>query len=278
MLFSVDPAMVREAAAAGIDGFIVDWENSGKLRRQAQADTQINHDTYEDLVGVRDATAARVICRINRFGDHTAGEVESAIRAGADEILLPMAAGPEEVESVIAMAAGRAGIGMLVETQAAVENAPGLARLPLTRVYMGLNDLAIDRGTPNIFTALIDGTVDAVRKHFSVPFGFAGLTLPDRGHPIPCRLLLGELARLDCDFTFLRRSFLRDIRGREMALEVPGIRQAMKLAQQRGGAMVEDNRRQLHEAVSAWQPTELPSKLPAKQFTEPSTNTAESRC
>ncbi|MHB8142626.1 MAG: aldolase/citrate lyase family protein [Thermoleophilia bacterium] len=254
ILFSVDPGMISEAGAAGIDGFIVDWENRGKQRRQALVDTQINCNTIEDLVRVRRATTATVICRINQFGDHTTAEVEAAIDAGVDEILLPMARHPEEVESVIDMAWGRAGVGMLVETVAAVELAAEFSRLPLSRVYIGLNDLAIDRGTPNIFTAVVDGTVNHVREQFTVPFGLAGLTLPDRGHPVPCRLLIAELARLASDFTFLRRSFLSDIRGRQMAVEVPRLRQAIVQARRRNRSAIERDHRELRQAIAAWRP------------------------
>jgi hypothetical protein len=34
-----------------------------------------------------------------------------------------------------------------------------------------------------------------LRRYFEVPFGFGGATLPDRGRPIPCRLLLSEMAQ-----------------------------------------------------------------------------------
>jgi hypothetical protein len=98
-----------------------------------------------------------------------------------------------------------------------------LGKLPLSRVYVGLNDLAIDRKKRFIFSALADGTVDYIRQYIKVPFGFAGLTLPDCGYPIPANLLYSEMARLLCSFAFLRRSFLRDIRGKNLAIEIPHI-------------------------------------------------------
>jgi hypothetical protein len=55
-------------------------------------------------------------------------------------------------------------------------------------------------------------------------FGVAGLTLPDRGAPVPSRLLAAELVRLRADFTFLRRSFLADTAGRPLAPAVAAIR------------------------------------------------------
>jgi hypothetical protein len=101
-----------------------------------------------------------------------------------------------------------------VETIEAVQLAEELGRLPVTRVYVGLNDLAIARGSRHIFTAIADGTIDRLRPHFSAPFGFGGLTIVGAGFPVPCRVLMAEMARLQCTFTFLRRSFIADIANR----------------------------------------------------------------
>lgn len=95
-----------------------------------------------------------------------------------------------------------------------------MGRLPLARVFVGLNDLAIERGERNTFLPLADGTVDTVRAAIRQPFGVAGLTLPTKGSPVPCAMLVDELARLSCDFTFLRRSFLRDV-------EIPRMPEAL---------------------------------------------------
>ena len=171
------------------------------------------------------------MCRLNRFGPRTAEEVDEALAAGADELLLPMVRSAQEVEFVLAHVDGRADTGILVETLAAVGAAAELARLPLSRVYVGLNDLAIERGTPSIFAPLADGLLGELRERFAaVRFGFGGLTLPDAGAPVPCRLLIGEIARLRADFTFLRRSFYRDVAGRNVEEEVPRILAAVEAA------------------------------------------------
>jgi hypothetical protein len=117
---------------------------------------------------------------------------------------------------------------------------------------VGLNDLAIDRACPNIFQAVIDGTVENIRQAFTVPFGFAGLTLPDRGFPIPCRLLIGEMARLKCQFSFLRRSFHRDIQGRDLVIEVPRLLDSLHQARLRSPAAVAQDHRHLEIAVRGW--------------------------
>jgi hypothetical protein len=230
-LFASDLDVVRAAVAGGVRTVVVDWEHEGKEARQAAADTEINRHTAEDLRAARAATSAWLLCRLNRLGPRSSAEVEQALAAGADELLLPMVRSVAEVERALALVDGRAGLGILVETGEAVAAARELAGLPLSRAYVGLNDLAIQRGTPTIFAPLADGLLDELRERFAaVRFGFGGLTLPEAGAPLPCRLLLGELARLRADFTFLRRSFYRDVAGRDPEAEVARIRAAVAAA------------------------------------------------
>ncbi|MGY1684510.1 aldolase [Geodermatophilus sp. SYSU D00867] len=222
-LFTVDAAWGRDVVAAGAAGLVVDWERRGKHRRQAGEGTQINADTLADLERVRAATDGRVLCRINAAGPWTAREVADAVAAGADEVLLPMVRTPEEVDRTLDVVAGRCGLGILVETQDAVDRVAELARRPLSRVYVGLNDLRIDRRSRELFRPLVDGTVEAVRAAVPVPFGVGGLTLPGRGFPVPGDLLAAELVRLGTGFTFLRRSFTADMAGRDPFVEVPRL-------------------------------------------------------
>jgi hypothetical protein len=250
-LFSTDPGTVSRSGAAGVDGFIVDWESRGKEKRQSGADTEINHDTPEDLRRVRAATASRLLCRVNQSGPWTPGEIEEAVADGADEILLPMVRTPGEVLDAIRFARGRCEVGILIETVAAVHCAAELAGLPISRVYVGLNDLSIERKTPSIFEALTDSLVEDLRSHFGVPFGLAGLTLPECGRPIPCRLLIGEMARLSCGFSFLRRSWRHDMAGRDPAVEVPRLKAAVEAARARSAEEVARDRAELVEAVAA---------------------------
>jgi hypothetical protein len=251
-LFTTDPALIHRAVASGVDSIVVDWEHIGKEQRQSHADTQINQDTLDDLQRVRASTEANVICRINRYGATTVEEVEQAVGAGADEVLLPMVQTAEEVEVVLDLASGRCGVGILIETVAAVARAEELAGLPLSRVYIGLNDLAIERRTaPRIFAAVADGTVERVRAPFRVPFGFGGLTLPDRGFPVPSRLLIGEMVRLGCDFSFLRRSFHRDVQGRDLTVEIPRILDAILEARRRSPPAVARDRKDFEAIIEA---------------------------
>ena len=248
-LFSTDPETVSRHASAGVDGFVVDWERIGKDTRQSGADTEINQDTPEDLRRVRSSTDARLLCRLNHPGPWTPGEIDEAVAGRADEILLPMVRSPGEVLEAIRLARGRCGVGILIETVDAVHCASELARLSISRVYVGLNDLSIERRTPSIFEALTDGLVESIRPYFGVPFGLAGLTLPECGRPIPCRLLIGEMARLSCGFSFLRRSWRRDMAGRDPRVEVPRLRDAIKRARRRSAVEVARDRADFVRAV-----------------------------
>jgi hypothetical protein len=248
-LFSTNPKFIAQSVSGGVEGIVVDWENIGKKKRQAFVDTQINRDTLEDLRHVRASTQAHVICRINRFGESTRNEIEQALLAGADELLLPMVSTVAEVEKVLELVGERCSLGILVETLSAISTIDQLSQLPLSKIYVGLMDLAIERQTTNIFSALADGTVETIRKAVTCHFGFGGLTLADRGYPIPCRLLIGEMARLRCDFSFLRRSFHRDIHGRDPVIEIPRIQEALQQAKSRSKDEVDQDRADLLEAI-----------------------------
>lgn len=249
LLFTTDVAIVREAGAAGVAGFVVDWERRGKQVRQTGFDTQIGADDADDLRRVRAHTRGRVVCRINGVHEGTADEIETALVTGADELLVPMVRRPEEVAVVLDRVAGRAGVGILIETVDGLARLDALARLPLARIYVGLNDLAIERGTENLFEAVIDGSVERVRAAFPGRFGFGGLTLPEAGRPLPCRLLIAEMARLGADFTMMRRSFLRDTRGLPLANHVPRIHAALEAAGQRTPDQIRADRRELERVV-----------------------------
>lgn len=254
-LFSVDPGVIQPAVAAGVSTIVVDWEHVGKRDRQQGANTEINEQTLDDLIRVRQSTNAIVVCRINLDPVATPLDVEQAIAGGADEILLPMVRRVDEVTTVLQQVAGRCRVGILIETRDAAACAAALATLPLSRIYVGLNDLAIERGTSNLFLPVVDGLLDSIRSRCNsvgggnVRFGFCGLTLPECGTPISCQLLIGELTRLACDFTFLRRSYHRDMQGRDPVIEIPRILQAVASSARRTEFECAADRRALHDAI-----------------------------
>ena len=259
-LFSTEPETIADTAAAGMDGYVVDWEWRGKAERQAGADTEIGVDTAHDLRAARATTERRLICRLNELGDSTPDEVEVAVEAGADELLLPMVGGADEARELLRLVGGRCGAGILVETEEAVERVEELARLPLDRAFVGLNDLSIQRGSDSIFEAVWDGTVERICTAFDAPVGFAGLTLPDRGSPVPCGLLLAEMERLGCSFAFLRRSYQRDVPAHASHADaLASIRAAIDRAAARDDAERQADHERLGAAIRAAQGERIPT-------------------
>jgi len=197
----------------GLKYIIIDWEKKEKENRQQLFDTQINKHCLQDLIDLRRVSDKKIITRINGGFYIQEKEIKSAIDNGTDEIFLPMVQHPSEVEKAIKYINGQCKLGILVETNNAVNCINELIDFPLVRIYFGLNDFAIDNQNSNIFLPIINGILESVSMYRKdIPFGFGGLTHPSLGSPLSSSLLLSELVRLNCQFTFLRRSFYRDLK------------------------------------------------------------------
>ena len=255
ILFYTDINLVRRASGSGVNRIVIDLERKNKHIRQNGHDTQINTHTVTDIETVKRETNAFVICRINHFGNWTKREIGQAIQHGADEILLPMVRSTAEVDRVLEYVGDRCQTGILIETVDAVDIADVLDSYTFSRIYVGLNDLYIDRKAPHLFVSLMDGTVDRIRKQIkNTPFGFGGLTVPEKGTPLPCCHLINEMSRLNCQFTFLRRSFIRDSRGCAVDAELHKIFEAVREAGTRSLEQVEDDHAEAIAAMKALPP------------------------
>lgn len=250
ILFSNDVPYVQQATRAGLDGVIIDRENMGKSHRQLTRDTQVNYHTFDDLEQMRSVSDIRTFCRINNLQDIRIAEAKRAIRCGADEIFLPMVRTVAEVTEVLQIIEGKADLGILIETEEGIAIAEDLSHLPLSHVYVGLNDLAIARSMSNIFENVYNGTVEYLRDHFPhIPFGFGGLTIPPHGNPIPTVLLMAEMMRLECNFTFLRRSFLRDVPIDKLGDAIPLIKSSLQTYTNRTVDKIEEHQNMINSYI-----------------------------
>ena len=209
--FYSNAELTEKCAESELTGMVVDWEKSSKRNRQSIYNTQINLHSTKELVEARRIFKKEIICRVNGGSYLDVGEISRAIDLGADYIMIPMIKEIEDIEKALKAIDGRAKNVLMIETQESLKLTPLLNQYPVDKVYIGLNDLAISRKSTNIFLPFIDGTVESLRKSISVDFGIAGLTHSDSGNPIPCHLIIQELKRLNCHFTFLRRSFYKDL-------------------------------------------------------------------
>ena len=210
--FYSNPDNLREVMDAQIDGIIIDWEQKGKKIRQSLYDTQVNRHSLNDLQIVAAQKPKKIICRVNGPDYWSKDEFQKAIDHGADEILLPMVKNLHEVTTAFKLINGQADISLMLETEESLLMIKALDELSITRVFVGLNDLSIQRNSNNIFAPMFDGTVDKLRPNISKKFGIMGLTHPDAGYPIPCKYLIHVMKGLKCNFGILRRSFYRDMK------------------------------------------------------------------
>jgi len=211
LLFTHDPDYATAAVAAGVHAIVVDWEWSGKAERQAGRDTQINQGTDRDLATIRRAVGERVICRINNAPGRSHDECRRAVALGASEVWLPMVRSVAQVEACLRSLDGGARLGIMAETREALRLGREFDQLPLARVYIGLHDYRIDSGNPGLFDPLVDGTIDRFREHYRGGFAVAGVTHPAGGRPLPQRLLLAAMVRLEATFGVARRAFSADL-------------------------------------------------------------------
>ena len=254
VLFEHDPELARAYVDAGITHFIVDTESKNKHERQEGFDTEIAPVSIRSVGPLTRIPRAYVSCRINGFCDSTRDEVEAAINEGVHRIFLPMVSSVEEVQAFIDAVGGRCEAAILIETQHATTIAAEIARLPVGAVYVGLNDLAISRRSQFIFSAVRDGTVRRMREAFAGrQFGFAGVTALGRGFPIPCRMLLAEMAALDCTFSFARRSFRKHMAGRDVARGVARIQTYWRMLMDRVPQRIEHDRTRLANLIAQYE-------------------------
>lgn len=223
--FYKDPKLLEQLITFDIDGIIVDLEHKDKNRRQLQFDTQITEHELSDLYTVAKSNPKNLICRINGPKYWTLDEINGVIESGANEILAPMIKNKEEVDWPLEQIDGRVELGLMIETVEAIDMLPEINELPVKRVYVGLNDLAIQEKRQNIFSPLADGRVAKIRETTKALFGVAGLTHPVLGYPVSCRHIIMYLAEIKADYSFLRRSFYRDLSDYKMGELIAALRE-----------------------------------------------------
>lgn len=242
-LFTADLTQALSAQEAGVDSVIVDWENQGKYERQKNYDTEINHHSLEQLSALTSGLKIPVTVRVNGlpFGEK---EIETAIDHGARIIMLPMARSPRDVEKFLGQVRGRAQTLIQIETAELAEQCAGLAGMAWDYAFIGLNDLMISRGGHWLWEPLYDGTVEKIFQ--ALPgrrLGFGGVTAIGGGHPLPFVELLREFARLNAGFSFMRRTFHREMMGRDLAAEISAVQAVWQASRLRAGQTVENDHR-----------------------------------
>lgn len=260
MLITNDPALAAHAVRGGVDRIFVDLEILGKRERQGHRDTLISSHSLADVAKVRAAIpGGELLVRLNPIHPRIDEEIDAAVAAGADRLMLPMFTSLAEVDRVAQRVAGRCRFVPLVETPAALTLVPELVRgRGIDELYLGLNDLHTALGLDFMFELLIDGTVERFADHAraaGVPFGFGGVARVDEGL-VSGRLVLSEHVRLGSSAVILSRTFHRSSQNLEDARanvdfekEIARLRDTERALARRAPEDITADRRELEAAV-----------------------------
>lgn len=243
ILFTNDIEFAKRAEDAGVGRILVDLEKRGKTERQHGYHLECNNHTIEDVYQLKKYISIPIIVRINPISNDTEFEIENAISAGANVLMLPMFRTLDELNIFLKITKRRAKTMALIETKESVAIANKINDTDIDEIYIGLNDLALSYGKTFCFEFLSDGLLDSLRKIFyNKPFGFGGIATLDNGYPLSTKYILCELARLDCNYVIVRRAFKHGIERKNIKQEVKNILNAYEKATKRFPKEIEKDR------------------------------------
>lgn len=217
MFITNRPDIAQIAEDAGVDWIFIDMEFIGKENRQSGLDTVQNHHTIKDISNVKAALKkSKVLVRINPIHKDyceyfdSKEEIDFAIEAGAQILMLPFFHSVHEVKDFIFLVGGRAKTCLLLETPEAANLLDEILSVPgIDMIHIGLNDLHLAMGMKFMFQLLTDGIVEQLVnkiKAKGISYGFGGIGNLHSGL-LPGAYVLKEHYRLGSSMVILGRSF-----------------------------------------------------------------------
>lgn len=206
------PELAKFAVGCGVNRIFIDMEHIGKDRRQGHLNAHRATHTIDDVMNVRTAIPhTELMVRVNPVYEGTEAEVNGAINAGADIIMLPMFTTAEEVKYVADLISGRVRFCPLLETPQALVRLDDILNCTegIDEIHIGLNDLHLGMKLSFMFEVLTGGLVEfaseKIRKK-GIRFGFGGIARIGQG-AVAAELILGEHVRLGSEMVILSRTF-----------------------------------------------------------------------
>lgn len=260
MLITADTQVATYAEACGIDRIFLDMETLGKQDRQKNQNLPQHMHNFDDIQKLKKSLkSAEVMIRINPPHKNTKEEVERAIDAGADCIMLPYFMDAQQANDFIGFVNRRTKTNLLLETATAVARANSILSLPCDEVHIGLNDLRLTFQLQFLYETLAGGLVDflcntAAKNNLS--YGFGGVGALSKGSDIPPDLIIKEHVRLGSKRVILSRAFtgpytsIEDLRANtDLEKEVRLLRECEAAAHNRSAEQIEADRKLLIQLV-----------------------------
>lgn len=256
-----DPATAAYVDACGVERVFIDLETLGKQERQGRFDTVISRHDERNIGPVkRSVRRAEVMVRLNPPHPGSEREIDAAIDAGADSLMLPMFRTANEVRTFCRLVRGRLPVIPLVETADALRNLRDVVAVDgVTEIHVGLNDLHRDLGLKFLFEPLAAGLVEAATEHCrrrDMPFGVGGISRVGHGE-IPGELVLAEHCRIGSSRAILSRAFhqraasLAELRDKiDLPAEFAKLRAAERRLLGRTPSEIQHDRNRFRQAVT----------------------------
>jgi len=212
MYFTNEPQLALAAEQCSIDYVVIDLEIIGKIDRQSHKDTRISHHSIQDIAPVRQMlTKTQLMVRINPIHAESKDEIDSAIRQGADILMLPFFKTLQEVQTFLKLVKGRAKAYLLLETKEAEAILDDILQLSgIDAIHIGVNDLSLSKGYAFLFQPLLDESFAEmcrkIRAH-GLPVGFGGIAQLKQG-TLPAENIIAEHYHLGSSMVILARSFI----------------------------------------------------------------------
>lgn len=211
------PEIAQIAEHASVDWIFVDMEFLGKDVRQGGLDTVQNHHTITDIRNIkRSLSIAQVLVRINPIHEElpyypsSKDEIDEAIDAGADVLMLPFFHTLYEVKEFISLVDGRVKTCLLMETPEAARLLDDILEIPgIDMIHIGLNDMHLALGMDFMFELLANGMVDEWMRKIKakgIMCGFGGIAGLNTGL-LPGAKVLMEHCRLGSEMVIVSRAF-----------------------------------------------------------------------
>lgn len=225
-----DPVLAAQCDAMDGMRIFVDLERNGKKERQAGRNTFISAHQMADIAPIAAVLKrARLMVRLNPVYAGSGAEIDAAIAAGAQMLMLPMFRGKADLAAFCALVDGRVPVVALLENAEALHSIKDWIATPgLAEVFMGLNDLHISLGMRFMFEPLARGLVDAVAvivQQQGLRFGFGGVARVDQGL-VNGASVMGEHLRIGSQAVILSRTFHSEPDGNSFEQDIAALRQA----------------------------------------------------
>ncbi|MDQ7085347.1 MAG: aldolase/citrate lyase family protein [Sulfurovum sp.] len=224
MILDNDVNNIKIYDTVGIDRIFIDLEVNNKYERQGHLDTVMSTHSINDVKKIKPILKnTKLLVRINPIYEHTAKEISTSIKNGADIIMLPMFKSVAEVQLFIDYVSKKARTCLLLETSEALARIDDILEIEgIDEIHIGLNDLHLSLGLDFMFELMGDGLIEYLTtkiKSKHIPFGIGGVARMDEGM-LQGNIIIKEHVRLGSSMVILSRTFKRDLDKNTLKKEV----------------------------------------------------------